>query len=192
MAKILIKNGKIWDGEKFFYGDILTNDKHIEKIEEEISNEEKKQIIVSEPQIRFFLNSLKKGNANDERYRQALVNTFINKIFLYDDKLTFIFNSGDEPITINDTLLSDIEEDSCEDNSLCFNNIALPKIIAPIRVLLIFVLAKDLNNEIQKLRPKEAKLLTANSPVDCLCIELISAPAKNNSTHSGAINFCWS
>lgn len=37
MAKILIKNGKIWNGEKFFYGDILTNDKHIEKIDTSIN-----------------------------------------------------------------------------------------------------------------------------------------------------------
>ena len=34
---VLIKNGKIWDGEKFFYGDILTNDKHIEKIDTSIN-----------------------------------------------------------------------------------------------------------------------------------------------------------
>ncbi len=37
MAKILIKNGRVWDGEKFFYGDILTNDKHIEKIDTSIN-----------------------------------------------------------------------------------------------------------------------------------------------------------
>lgn len=37
MGKILIKNGKIWDGEKFFNGDILTNDRYIEKIGSDIN-----------------------------------------------------------------------------------------------------------------------------------------------------------
>ena len=32
MGKILIKNGRIWDGEKFFFSDILTDGKIIEKI----------------------------------------------------------------------------------------------------------------------------------------------------------------
>ena len=38
MAKILIKNGRVWDGFKFFYADILTNDKIIEKIEPNITD----------------------------------------------------------------------------------------------------------------------------------------------------------
>lgn len=38
MGKILIKNGRVWDGEKFFFADILTNNKLIEKIEPHISD----------------------------------------------------------------------------------------------------------------------------------------------------------
>ena len=36
MAKILIKNGRVFDGEKFFYADVLTSDNKIEKIEPDI------------------------------------------------------------------------------------------------------------------------------------------------------------
>lgn len=36
--KILVINGRIWDGEIFFYGDILTNNNLIEKIEPEITD----------------------------------------------------------------------------------------------------------------------------------------------------------
>ncbi len=36
MAKILIKNGRVWDGEKFFSADILTEDDQISKIEPDI------------------------------------------------------------------------------------------------------------------------------------------------------------
>lgn len=38
MARILIKNGKVWDGESFFFADILTEDKVIAKIENNISD----------------------------------------------------------------------------------------------------------------------------------------------------------
>lgn len=35
---------------------------------------------------------------------------FVNAIYLYDDKMTLVFNSGDDPVTIDDFLLSEIEE----------------------------------------------------------------------------------
>lgn len=34
MSKILIKNGKIWNGENFLYGDVLANNGIIERIAE--------------------------------------------------------------------------------------------------------------------------------------------------------------
>ena len=37
MGKILIKNGRVWDGEKFFFADVLTDGKVISKIEKNIS-----------------------------------------------------------------------------------------------------------------------------------------------------------
>ena len=37
MAKILIKNGKVWDGEKFLFADILTDGTSISKIREDIA-----------------------------------------------------------------------------------------------------------------------------------------------------------
>ncbi len=38
MAKILIKNGRIWDGKKFFFADVLTEGKAIIKIEKSITD----------------------------------------------------------------------------------------------------------------------------------------------------------
>lgn len=63
-------------------------------------------------QIKFFLNALKKGNANDIKHRRTLISVFINAIYLYDDKITLVFNSGDVPVTIDDKLLSEIEQDN--------------------------------------------------------------------------------
>lgn len=36
MSKILIKNGKVWDGEMFYFADVLTDNKRISKIAEQI------------------------------------------------------------------------------------------------------------------------------------------------------------
>ncbi len=38
MARILVKGGRVWDGEKFFFADVLTNDKLIEKIQPNITD----------------------------------------------------------------------------------------------------------------------------------------------------------
>ena len=46
-------------------------------------------------EVRFFLNQFRKGNINDEKYRQALIDTFVHKIYLYDDKMTILFNTQD-------------------------------------------------------------------------------------------------
>ena len=39
MSKILIKNGKVWDGNKFFFADLLTENKRVVKIAENINEE---------------------------------------------------------------------------------------------------------------------------------------------------------
>lgn len=38
MSKILIKNGRIWDGERFYFSDILTDGEKIKKISEQIAD----------------------------------------------------------------------------------------------------------------------------------------------------------
>ena len=82
----------------------------IKRLEESLETEKKNQVVLSEPQIRFFLNSLKKGDTSDMKYRKALITLFVNAVYLYDDKMTIVFNSGDEPVTVDDLLLSEIEE----------------------------------------------------------------------------------
>ena len=51
MAKILIKNGRIWDGERFFLADILTDGDKISKIEPSIS--EKADFVMTRRAKRF-------------------------------------------------------------------------------------------------------------------------------------------
>ena len=39
MSRILIKNGKIWDGASFYYADVLTDDTKIIEIAENINSD---------------------------------------------------------------------------------------------------------------------------------------------------------
>ncbi len=40
--------------------------------------------------IRFFLNQFRKGDINGPKYRQGLVDMLVNKIYLYDAKVTVL------------------------------------------------------------------------------------------------------
>jgi len=61
--------------------------------------------------IRFFLTEMKNGNANDEVIQKMLITVLINKIFLYDDKLTVILNATGKHVEITEALIDDIEKD---------------------------------------------------------------------------------
>ena len=50
---------------------------------------------LSYEQIRFFLERFTNGDVNNQDYRQALVDTFINRIELYEDVMTIYYNAHD-------------------------------------------------------------------------------------------------
>ncbi len=85
----------------------------IKELEAQIHKEENRHNVISEKQVRAFLTEIAKGDEDNIVYRRTLINVFVNKIFLYDDKFTITFNSGDEEVTITDKLLSDIENSFC-------------------------------------------------------------------------------
>lgn len=102
-----------------FFAQISKLEEEHNAIEKEIIKEEKSQpTSLSVSHIKFFLNSLKKGNVTNIKYRKLLIDVFVNAIYLYDDRMTLVFNSGDEPVTISDKLLSEIEESSKGNKSL--------------------------------------------------------------------------
>lgn len=83
-------------------------------LELELATEQASTVSLTISEIKFFLNSLKKGRADDILYRKTLVNVFVNRIYLYDDRMTIIFNTGDKPVEVNDELLQKIETNSEE------------------------------------------------------------------------------
>ena len=83
----------------------------IAALEKQIEIEKSRHHVITEEQVVAFFNHLAKGNIKDIAYRKTLIKVMVNKIFLYDDRLTITFNSGDDEVTITDRLLSDIEDD---------------------------------------------------------------------------------
>ena len=69
-----------------------------------------KQVVLTVPQVRAFLYALKKGDQNNESTRRGIINIFLQAVYLYDDRMTLIFNGGEQPITLDDVLLDEIED----------------------------------------------------------------------------------
>ena len=70
-----------------------------------------KQVTLTAPQIRAYLYLPKKGDINDENTRRGIINVFLRAVYLYDDRFTLILNGSEKPITIDDALLDEIEEE---------------------------------------------------------------------------------
>jgi hypothetical protein len=108
----LINSLKICDIEsvkKSIFEEIYKIDNIILELKKEIVLEEAKTFKITETQIRFFLNQMKKGDINDIKYRKTLIDIFINKIYLYDDKMTITFTTQDKQVDIDKSLLNDLE-----------------------------------------------------------------------------------
>lgn len=82
-----------------------------EKIENlnEIARMEQGFVELTVPQIKFFLENIRNGNINDIKYRKMLINTLINKIYLYDDSMTIIFNTQDKEYVENIPSINSLE-----------------------------------------------------------------------------------
>jgi hypothetical protein len=76
-------------------------------IEEQLARENLTKTILTETEIKFFLTDLRNGNINNEKYRKMLVNVLVNKVFLYDDRLTIFFNAGCNSVEITVELLKE-------------------------------------------------------------------------------------
>ncbi len=101
---------------KTLYEQIPMLESEKKDLELQLVMEEAKQVKLTVPEVKFFLNALKKGNADSIKHQKTLIAIFVNAIYLYDDKITLIFNSGDKAVTVDADLLSKIEK-AAEDTS---------------------------------------------------------------------------
>ncbi len=115
---------------KSLYVEIERLNTELDILKNEYTIEQAGAVCLTAKEIKFFLSELRKGEADSLSYRKTLINVFVNAIYLYDDKITIIFNSGDKPVTIDDELLSDIEESNTAVEGSFLGNVAPPSAFA--------------------------------------------------------------
>lgn len=73
-------------------------------LEKKIANEQLERPRISEEFMRFWLERFRKLDPQKTEHRKILIDTFVNAIFLYDDKmvLTFNFKEGEKTITFDE------------------------------------------------------------------------------------------
>lgn len=95
----------------------------IENLEKQIELETARRENVTEEQVIKFLTRLADGDIHDIVYRRSLIRLLVNRIFLYDDRFTITFNSGDDEVEITDVLLENIEQAFDGENLCLLNNV---------------------------------------------------------------------
>ena len=75
-----------------------------EELEDKIASEKLEKPRISEDFIRFWLLRFRKLDVRQKSHRKMLIDTFVNAIFLYDDKLVITFNyrEGSKTITLEE------------------------------------------------------------------------------------------
>lgn len=111
-----------------------------EELEIKIANEKTATPKLTEEQILFYLHKFRVLDMSKQSHRQRLIDTFINRIYLYDDKLIITFNhkDGAETITLNDIETALTGQDDGSD----LVSSAVPKTVYPFGGYTVFVFNK--------------------------------------------------
>jgi len=75
-----------------------------EDIEISIAKEKIAKTPLTKEQIFFWISKFKDGDIDDFKYRQQIVDIFVNSVFLYDDELVITFNwkDGSKTVTLGE------------------------------------------------------------------------------------------
>ena len=92
------------------FDEIQVMEQQHKEIEKELLLEGMQKVDITVQEIKFFLKEMQKGNVDDMQYKKALINSLINKVYLYDDNLTIIFNSQNKPYKEKIPLIEEIEK----------------------------------------------------------------------------------
>ena len=96
----------------------------LEKLEEQqkelevrIAEEKIAKPRLSENQVRFWLTRFRKLDPNVKSHRETLINTFVNAVYLYDEKvlITFNYKDGTKTITFDEIAAKDAPEGNGSD-----------------------------------------------------------------------------
>ena len=102
------------------------------ELEVRIAEEKIARPRLSENQVRFWLTRFRKLDPNVKSHRETLINTFVNAVYLYDEKvlITFNYKDGTKTITFDEIAAKDAPEGNGSDLG-CFapmENSVLPDI----------------------------------------------------------------
>ena len=81
------------------------------ELELEIEKENFARPTINREQVIYFLSRFKGGNIDDKEYQKQLINIFVNKVILYDDKIIITYNFSGEK---NEVSAEIIEESAFE------------------------------------------------------------------------------
>lgn len=79
------------------------------ELEEQLTIELNKKIILTKPQIYAFLDYVCDMAADDINKRRTIINIFVYFVYLYDDYFTLIINASRNPLSIENIPLNEIE-----------------------------------------------------------------------------------
>ena len=82
-----------------------------------IADEKLKKPSFNEDFIRFWLMKFRKFDISQKKQRKALIEIFVNAIFLYDDRMliTFNYKDGTQTVRFEDTLTANSAEEKSSD-----------------------------------------------------------------------------
>lgn len=80
------------------------------ELEAQLAIEAKKERVISAQEVTHFLSVLQKSNFDDPLNRRAVINIFLNKIYLYDDKFRLVLNGSGQPVEIDNIMLDEIDD----------------------------------------------------------------------------------
>ena len=126
-----IRLGIITDTTKECLEDLETQR---ESLKESIAQLQLERRSFSKEEIVEWISKYKNGNTNDPDYRKEIIDTFVNSVYVYDDKLilTYNYKDGSQTLTlqeINATLSSDLTG-ICPPNPASFEvGFSLPKFL---------------------------------------------------------------
>ena len=87
------------------------------ELEVRIAEEKITRPRLSENQVRFWLTRFRKLDPNVKSHRETLINTFVNAVYLYDEKvlITFNYKDGTKTITFDEIAAKDAPEGNGSD-----------------------------------------------------------------------------
>ena len=82
-------------------------------LEKRLIREQLEKVDIDENEIKFFLIRLRDTeDITDIKYKRAIIAMFIDAVFLYDDKVTIIYNLSDKPVNYDVDLINTLEKGS--------------------------------------------------------------------------------